>query len=107
MSRGGPSHELILPWCGLAMVFIRDESAREAIEEACTAEGIGLGGWREVPVRPEALGEEALASMPRVEQLVRHGARGTLGQPAPQLGQRRLEQLERRGLAPWPAHTRH
>ncbi len=57
-------------WCGLAMVFLRDESARDAIEEACTAEGIGLGGWRDVPVVPEALGDEARASMPRIEQLV-------------------------------------
>src|SRR6266545_2873115 len=57
-------------WCGLAMVFLRDESARDAIEEACTAEGIGLGGWREVPVVPAALGDEARASMPRIEQLV-------------------------------------
>ena len=57
-------------WCGLAMVFLREESARDAIEEACTAEGIGLGGWREVPVVPDALGEEGRASMPRIEQLV-------------------------------------
>src|SRR5918996_3210896 len=28
------------PWCGLAMAFLRDESAREAIERACIAEGI-------------------------------------------------------------------
>jgi glutamate synthase domain-containing protein 2/glutamate synthase domain-containing protein 1/glutamate synthase domain-containing protein 3 len=57
-------------WCGLAMVFLREESARDAIEEACTAEGIGLGGWRDVPVVPDALGEEGRASMPRIEQLV-------------------------------------
>jgi glutamate synthase (ferredoxin) len=57
-------------WCGLAMVFLREESARDAIEEACTAEGIGLGGWREVPVSPGVLGEQARASMPRIEQLV-------------------------------------
>jgi glutamate synthase (ferredoxin) len=57
-------------WCGLAMVFLRHDSARDAIEEACTAQGIGLGGWREVPVAPGALGDEARASMPRIEQLV-------------------------------------
>ena len=57
-------------WCGLAMVFLRDERARAAIEEACAAEGIGLGGWREVPVVPAALGEQAQGSMPRIEQLV-------------------------------------
>jgi glutamate synthase (ferredoxin) len=57
-------------WCGLAMVFLREDSARDAIEAACAAEGIGLGGWREVPVAPAALGPEARASMPRIEQLV-------------------------------------
>jgi glutamate synthase (ferredoxin) len=58
------------PWCGLAMVFLRDDDARTAVEEACVAEGLGLGGWREVPTVPEALGEQARATMPRVEQLV-------------------------------------
>ncbi len=58
------------PWCGLAMVFLSDDAARGAVEEACVAQGIGLGGWREVPVEPAALGEEARASMPRIEQLV-------------------------------------
>jgi glutamate synthase domain-containing protein 2/glutamate synthase domain-containing protein 1/glutamate synthase domain-containing protein 3 len=58
------------PWCGLAMVFLREEAARTAIEDACVAEGIGLGGWREVPVIPAALGQRARANMPRIEQLV-------------------------------------
>ena len=58
------------PWCGLAMVFLRDESGRAALEEACAAEGIGLGGWREVPVLPSALGAHGRATMPRIEQLV-------------------------------------
>jgi glutamate synthase (ferredoxin) len=58
------------PWCGLAMVFLRDEAARSAIEDACAAEGIGVGGWREVPVIPSALGDQARASRPRIEQLV-------------------------------------
>jgi glutamate synthase (ferredoxin) len=58
------------PWCGLAMVFLRDEAGREAIESACRAEGIGVGGWREVPVDTRALGDEARASRPKIEQLV-------------------------------------
>src|SRR4051812_39683574 len=58
---------------GLAMVFLRDESAREAIEAACRAEGIETLGWREVPVDPTALGAEALESMPRIEQLLLAG----------------------------------
>src|SRR5262249_26700456 len=35
-----------------------------------TDEGLELGGWREVPVDPAALGAEALASAPSIEQLV-------------------------------------
>src|SRR6476660_2088175 len=58
------------PWCGLAMVFLRDEAARAAIEEACVAEGLGLGGWRSVPTVPAVLGAQARASMPQIEQLV-------------------------------------
>jgi glutamate synthase (ferredoxin) len=58
---------------GVAMVFLRDEAAREAIEEACRAEGIEPAGWREVPVDTDALGESALAAMPRIEQLQLRG----------------------------------
>ena len=77
--RTGDGAGLLLPlpralipasWCGLAMVFLRDGSAKDAVEEACLAEGIGLGGWREVPTEPQALGEQARATMPRIEQLV-------------------------------------
>ena len=45
------------PRGGLAMVFLRDESAREVIERACADEGIELAGWREVPVDLDQLGE--------------------------------------------------
>jgi glutamate synthase (ferredoxin) len=67
-----PLPRILLPaaWCGLAMVFVRDNSARAALEETCAAEGLGLGGWREVPTVPEALGGRARATMPRIEQLV-------------------------------------
>ena len=58
------------PWCGLAHVFLRDESARAAIERACEQEGVEVAGWRMVPVDPDALGETARASLPSIEQLV-------------------------------------
>jgi glutamate synthase (ferredoxin) len=58
------------PWCGLAMVFLRDERARPAIEAACNAEGIRPVGWRRVPVEERALGDVARASQPSIEQLV-------------------------------------
>ncbi len=72
-----PRALLPAPWCGLAMVFLRDTSARAAIEQACLDEGIGLVGWRPVPVRPGALGEGARATMPRIEQLVLRRSLGT------------------------------
>jgi glutamate synthase domain-containing protein 2/glutamate synthase domain-containing protein 1/glutamate synthase domain-containing protein 3 len=65
------------PWCGLAQVFVRDNAARAAIEEACEAEGIEPAGWREVPVDPAALGDDARRSMPRIEQLVLRRPLGT------------------------------
>jgi glutamate synthase domain-containing protein 2/glutamate synthase domain-containing protein 1/glutamate synthase domain-containing protein 3 len=58
------------PWCGLATVFLRDEAARPKVEHACEASGLDLGGWRRVPVRADALGAEARAAMPDIEQLV-------------------------------------
>jgi glutamate synthase (ferredoxin) len=65
-----PSSLLPGPWCGLAMVFLRDDAARDRIEAACAAEGIEAFGWRPVPVQPFALGDRAVASAPRIEQLV-------------------------------------
>ena len=48
------------PGAGLAMVFLRDETARaRRSRTACRAEGIEPRGWREVPVDPDALGAEA------------------------------------------------
>src|SRR5205085_11948414 len=38
---------LAAPRGGLAMVFLRDESARAVIERASKDEGIELAGWRE------------------------------------------------------------
>ncbi len=58
------------PWCGLATVFLREEPARASIEDACESVGLDLAGWRRVPVRADALGAEARAAMPDIEQLV-------------------------------------
>jgi glutamate synthase domain-containing protein 2/glutamate synthase domain-containing protein 1/glutamate synthase domain-containing protein 3 len=55
---------------GIAMVFLRDEAARDAIEVACRAEGLEPLEWRVVPVEADALGEGALATMPQIEQLL-------------------------------------
>ena len=49
------------------------ESAREAghaaMAEACAAHGLRVAGWREVPTDPAALGEEALKTLPAIEQV--------------------------------------
>jgi glutamate synthase domain-containing protein 2/glutamate synthase domain-containing protein 1/glutamate synthase domain-containing protein 3 len=86
-------------WCGLAMVFLREDSARDAIEAACTAEGIGLGGWRPVPVAPNALGQEARASMPRIEQLVLLQPLGTTPDEAEDCAHRARKRAEGAGGA--------
>ena len=58
---------------GLGMLFLsREEEAcareRSSMEAACAQEGLVLLAWRDVPVRPEILGEGALRTMPRVAQ---------------------------------------
>src|SRR5262245_24614844 len=58
------------PGGGLAMVFVRDETARAALEDACRVEGLEPAGWREVPVDPDHLGELGRSTMPRIEQLL-------------------------------------
>jgi len=80
-----PRALLPAPWCGLAMVFLRDDQARAEIEEACAEQGIASGGWRRVPVHPGALGEEARATTPGIEQLILRRPLGTT-----------LEEAERR-----------
>ena len=57
---------------GVAMCFFRDDPARlrALVEGACRAEGIDLLGWRTVPTDPEALGEQARAAEPGIEQAI-------------------------------------
>jgi len=60
---------------GLAMAFLpadRDQAktAMVAVERALAAEGLELERWRTVPVDPDALGDQARASMPAIEQAV-------------------------------------
>ena len=91
------------PWCGLGMVFLRDESARSAIEEACTTEGLGHGGWREVPVVPDALGEHGRATMPRIEQLVLLQPLGSSLDEAEARAYRARKRIEATAAALWPS----
>ncbi|HEX4745671.1 MAG TPA: glutamate synthase large subunit, partial [Gaiellaceae bacterium] len=58
------------PDAGLAMCFLREGWLRAPVEDACRAEGLEPAGWRTVPIRMSAIGVTALASLPRIEQLV-------------------------------------
>ena len=55
---------------GVAMCFLREGWLRACVEDACRAEGLEPAGWRSVPTRTGALGITALASLPRIEQLL-------------------------------------
>lgn len=60
---------------GVGMVFLpsKDGAAQarvqQLIELAVQREGLDVLGWRVVPVRPEVLGEKALATLPDIRQV--------------------------------------
>ncbi len=59
---------------GVGMLFLPLDRAgalraREVVTEALAAEGLTVRGWREVPVREEALGEKAWRFRPQIEQV--------------------------------------
>lgn len=65
----------------VGMVFLnpdqsKAEAARTKLVDECRAQGLEVLGWREVPVDPSACGEEALKSLPRIEQLFVNGPTG-------------------------------
>jgi glutamate synthase domain-containing protein 2/glutamate synthase domain-containing protein 1/glutamate synthase domain-containing protein 3 len=59
---------------GVAMCFLdpadddADRGGRRHVEEGLAAQGLELLCWREVPVDPSALGDQARAVMPRIAQ---------------------------------------
>ena len=58
----------------VGMVFLNQDdkaraSARQILETELTKQGLKVLGWREVPVDSSACGEEALASLPAIEQI--------------------------------------
>ncbi|HEY4846049.1 MAG TPA: glutamate synthase-related protein [Candidatus Dormibacteraeota bacterium] len=46
------------------------QQCRELLEAACRAEQLDVIGWRIVPVEPDALGDAARSSAPRIEQAI-------------------------------------
>ncbi|WP_448507547.1 glutamate synthase large subunit [Immundisolibacter sp.] len=45
------------------------KNARSVLAAELACEGLGVAGWRQVPVNPEACGEQALAMLPRIEHV--------------------------------------
>ncbi len=65
----------------VGMVFLntdnkKADSAREQLEAEITKEGLIIAGWRVVPVDKSACGEEALKSLPQIEQIFVNPAKG-------------------------------
>ncbi len=64
----------LTPRYAVGVVFLnRDPAlasqARHQLESELRAEGLNVAGWRPVPVNPVACGEEALKSLPVIEQV--------------------------------------
>src|SRR5205814_5740218 len=55
---------------GLAMLFVRGDDPREAVEKAAEEEGIEIVEWREPPTDDEQLGDQAKEFQPRFLQAV-------------------------------------
>jgi glutamate synthase (ferredoxin) len=61
---------LAMGGAGIAMAFVRGDGDRELVERGCRAEGIDVAGWRDVPRDVDALGPQARASAPGIEQAI-------------------------------------
>ena len=86
---------------GVGVVFVREPGASAcAVLEACLAEqNLTFLGWRDVPVRPEVLGEIALSTMPQIRHALITGT-GDIERPlylARKSFERRLEAGETTG----------
>ncbi|HEX5993354.1 MAG TPA: glutamate synthase large subunit [Thermomicrobiales bacterium] len=60
---------------GVAMAFLpkdddQADAARQAMNEAVRGRGLDPIAWRPVPLDPTALGDQAVSTMPRIEQLL-------------------------------------
>mgnify|MGYP003508439202 FL=1 len=69
---------------GVGMVFLPQATEKIAelkqyIAQLVVAEGLQVLGWREVPVRPEVLGQQARDNQPHIEQIVVSSIDGLVG----------------------------
>jgi glutamate synthase (ferredoxin) len=58
---------------GVAVLFVRGDDPRPAVEAAAADEGLYVVDWREPPLDPEALGDLARATAPRIVHAVVSG----------------------------------
>jgi glutamate synthase domain-containing protein 2/glutamate synthase domain-containing protein 1/glutamate synthase domain-containing protein 3 len=80
--------------------------ATRVIDDVLAADGLPLLGWRDVPVRPEALGKSAREAMPRIRQVLIGRPDGAVDDDAWErqlyLARREMEhRAEALGLAPF------
>lgn len=52
------------------------KAAREVIDQAIEEIGLQVAGWREVPLNPDACGEKALETLPKIEQVFVNAPQG-------------------------------
>src|SRR5215212_1352040 len=67
--------DLVPGQLGVAMTFLPTDddqaaAARQALDDAVRGRGLKPIIWRQVPINPSALGDQAISSMPRREQLL-------------------------------------
>ena len=80
---------------GVAVLFVRGDDPRPAVEAATAAEGLSLLEWREPPVDPSVLGELARATAPRIVHAVFGGHRGNNRADAERRALRLRRRIER------------
>ena len=94
-----PAHPLAVGMVFLPTGTAAASAAIRDLEQAITARGFSILGWREVPTRPEILGEIAASTLPVVRQILLSDR--TLGSVSWQERDRRLylarKQFERGG----------
>ncbi|MEG4290776.1 glutamate synthase-related protein [Microcoleus sp. C2C3] len=61
--------------CGVGMLFLSQDKfqatiARQVVEQVLADRGLKLWGWRQVPIVPSVLGEQALENQPHIEQVI-------------------------------------
>ena len=80
-------HEIPQPeaeaW-GVGMVFLPQdteqiEQLKQYVAEVVEAQNLNVLGWREVPVKPEVLGQQARDNQPHIEQIVVSSKDGLTG----------------------------